>query len=421
MKKNYIIIISSALFILHATEASAQWTKTSFPTTMPNKIFATSDGHILAGEYGKNFSETQEGGGLYVLSDYGNKWDKADVPDYLFTAFIEYDGYVYAFADGANIARSNDYKTWEMLSYAEIYDMPEYIQISDCYAAAVYKDRIYCAPFGCTPAYSENGGDKWILTDPEGLDPYNNGVVYLYGMKVFNDRLYAYGVEGIFRLNEDGDTWEMLQETYYASQSIVFDGKLYVTTDMMGGEVCMWETYDGDNWTNVEISREYTNENSIGSLCSVGNAFFIGSSNGIFYSDDKFETWNNVTYDFPVDMDFGDGYYYYVKPTTMTVYDNFIFAAGFNPFGEGGIYRFDASEFASTAIETADSEIIITDTEITVSGTDRARITVTTTDGKTVLSKKGTKAELGNIPDGIYIYDIVTEQKKMTGKFIHRQ
>lgn len=418
MKTNYSILIAAlSIFTLCPAVSNAQWVKTTFPTSMPNKFFATSDGKLLVGEYGKSFSQTGEGGGLYVMSENGEKCEKADAPDNQYTTFIEDDGYVYAFSDGANIVRTSDYKTWETISYAEVYNTSD--PINDCYAAAAFNGRIYCAPFGCTPVYTENQGQKWILTEPDGLDPDGDGIVYLYGMIPFKDKLYAFGVDGIYRLKEDGESWEMLQETYYASQALIFNDKLYITTDMMGAEVCLWESADGDSWRSVEISRDYNYENSIGSVCTIGNNFFIGSSKGIFYTNDNFATWNEITGDFPVDMDFGDGYYIYVKPTCLKVSGKYIYAAGFDPFGKGGIFRYDASEFMSVGGTAADNtEVMVSDNRLAVSGSEQAQITITTADGRTVLQHNGTEVQLDSLPEGLYIYSVTTQGKRYSGKFI---
>ena len=157
--KNFITLTAMALCL--SVTVQAQWVKTNFPTSMPNDMYITSDGRIIVGEYSKMYSD-EGAGGIYMSDDNGDTWQIADIANYNYTVFLEADGYFYAFGEDAKIARTKDFEDWEIMDYKFLYDTEELLL--DCYAAVYYNGRIYCAPFGSTPAYTENFGEKW-LTD----------------------------------------------------------------------------------------------------------------------------------------------------------------------------------------------------------------------------------------------------------------
>lgn len=64
------------------------------------------------------------------------------------------------------------------------------------------------------------------------------------------------------------------------------------------------------------------------------------------------------------------------------------------------------------------TEVMVSENRLAVSGTDRAQITITTADGRTVLQHNSTEVQLGSLPEGLYIYSVTTQGKRYSGKFI---
>lgn len=394
--------ICFCIFLMSALCVKAQWINTSFPTDLPNRMFATSKGDLLVGEYGTKY--VGFGGGLYILHPGATEYVKADVPDYLFTSFVEAEGYVYAFCDNAKFARSKDLKEWEVLSYGNIYDTDYF---GDCYAATYYDGKLFCATFGYAPAYSSDGGNKWVVTDiSKACGP--DGRVYLYGMMEYKGKLYAWGSGGIYRFVDETESWEILVETAYASHAAIHNGKLYVANDYYYYKTCLWETSDGDNWTNVTVAEDYTDNNSIGCICSVGNALYIGSCKGIFYTTDDCKTWNNTN------MTFSG------KPTCLTPIENNLYAASFATGGGGGVFRYDISGQVSISDPSAEERIRIADHYLTVLNSENVQIMIMTMDGKTVVQECADTVCLDGMSGGFYIYNVMADGKCYAGKFIIR-
>lgn len=107
VKTKRLIIMETKLLLATAFAAmsisipavsQSNWVKTNFPTSMPNKMYITRDGHILVGEYSKNFSQVLPyNGGLFVSPDLGETWEKIDIPDYKYTAFLEVENDIYIY------------------------------------------------------------------------------------------------------------------------------------------------------------------------------------------------------------------------------------------------------------------------------------------------------------------------------------
>lgn len=411
--KNFITLTAMALCL--SVTVQAQWVKTNFPTSMPNDMYITSDGRIIVGEYSKMYSD-EGAGGIYMSDDNGDTWQIADIANYNYTVFLEADGYFYAFGEDAKIARTKDFEDWEIMDYKFLYDTEELLL--DCYAAVYYNGRIYCAPFGSTPAYTENFGEKWILTDPTGLDPFQSGV-YLYGFVEFKEKLYAYGGDGIFRLNEDGYTWELLEQTFYATSAMVVDDRLYISFDVQGTPNTFMYTDDGENWYTMTLPEEYADFNSIGCMFSIQDVFFISSLKGIFYSNDNMTSWVDISEGWPMENPAYSNPY--IKMTTMLYKDKYLYAAGFDYItDQGGVFKLDIGGLLSIDNkQNKEQNIIINDNIIAVYDKNKAAlIEIYDISGKKI-KEAYQQINIIDLNYGAYIYRVTySDSKTFTGKFI---
>lgn len=238
--------------------------------------------------------------------------------------------------------------------------------------------------------------------------------VYLYGMKMFKERLYAYGVFGIFRLKDDNYTWEKVQDTFYACSSTISDGKLIIGHNITGGENCLLSSKDGEKWKKIEVPAEYTLSNSVSSICGTDMGLFIGSENGIYSAYNN--NWTDHSKGYPLRIDDGT-FRFHVNPTTMICHNDYLFVAGFEPgIDVGGIFKYNLKTGITETITPA--AVTVSGDRLTVAGTDHTLITITTADGRTVLQHNGTEVQLDSLPEGLYIYSVTAKGKRYSGKFV---
>ena len=200
MKKIYLLF-SVLLFSFAAVHA--QWKKTSFPTGEVFTIFATSGGNLLVSEY----SYDVEMAGLYISTDAGESWTKTQLPDYRFTAFCEAGGYLFAGGTQGRIARSNDDGlTWEMLRCDNLFDK----EVGEIRDMIEYHGKVFASIYGSGVVYTENMGEKWVLTDTLSMtadyDRTINGRNTMC-FEVVNDALLAIASHGFFIYNESENNW----------------------------------------------------------------------------------------------------------------------------------------------------------------------------------------------------------------------
>lgn len=409
------VLYSVLLCLLAVVPARAEWEKTNFPTSMPNKMAFSSDGHLVVGEFSEMYSTTGEGG-LYVSPDLGESWTKVDMPNYNFASFVETEDAFYAFGDEGNVLKTEDFETWETLNFAHLYE--EGLELTESYASAYYKGRIYCAPLGMAPVYSEDGGKTWALTDGSGLDLY--GGVWLYSMLEYKGKLYACGGDGIFCLNEDMKSWTCVEAAFFAMGMTVYQDKLFVNFDVQGSPYPILYTENGTDWVELAIPEDYVDQNSVGSVCVVGDMLVIGSLKGIFYTQDL-TTWNDISAGFPIDNPAYTNPY--VKPTCMVLHGDYVYASAFDASEgkKGGLFKLNTKDFAGLVEVEKDAWTVrVSDNLLTVSGTDKVDICVYNLMGCEVYRGSGREANLSQLECGTYIYVISAGNQTQRGKFMLR-
>lgn len=401
------------ILVSFTMQGHAQWTKTNFPTSMPNKMFFTSDGRLAVGEFSKMYSDSDDGG-LYLSVDLGDTWEKVSMPNYNYAAFVETEEAFFAFGEGGTVIKTSDYKNWETITYGHVYE--EGVELGDCYAAAYYKGRIYCAPLGMAPACSSDNGKTWTLTDGSGLDVY--GGVWLYGMIVYQDQLYAYGGDGIFRLNEDLNSWTCVQQAFFAMHGVVHAQRLYIGFDVQGSPYPAMYSEDGTNWHELSISEDYTDQNSLGSMCSVGKTLFIGSMKGLFCSADG-KSWENVSNGFPMENEAYTNPY--VKPVCMLYHEGYVYASGFDmSTGQGGVFKLNVDKYAGLNHSSVQNVgVLMNDRCLFVQNAEDAVIRIYDLSGTEVLMCEGVRADLSDLAKGVYVYSVRTaDESILTGKIV---
>jgi len=316
-------LLAVALIVLNVS-CFAQWTATSFPENeQPHRIVATSNGNLLVSTF---YSATGE---IFISTDKGLTWNTADVIGQHYTSSLVVGETVFFGGKFATVSSTRDGGiTWQSASFTDVIHATE----DDIYAMAYHNGKLYAAVFGLGIAFSEDNGITWQSTDNASLTvSYDIDGLNTYTMQSFNGDLYAIGANGIWTLGDDGMTWSLLRETFYAGQSMVFNDKLYIAHVIQGGNVGIEYTSDGVNWTEIQNCPS----NDIRGFRSYENYMFIGTfENGVFYTPDNGATWFETT-DWPIRSEYPGGIVFLSIPMDFAFLDGDVFATSF----EKGVYK----------------------------------------------------------------------------------
>lgn len=409
-------------------KATARWQQV-FQLSCTRSFLLTAEGNMLA-------SDMKPGskGGIYFSEDYGKNWTKADVADHHYTQFNQVGDLIFALGEGGYIARSTDGgRQWEELYYCEDFldEIPwGDVESCDCYGLAVHGQRIYIANFAYLGVmYSEDYGDSWHLTSIEGMEIEDEGVVMadnLYNVLSYGGSLYAFGINKVYRYDEDGDRWETAREgTNFLTLLTEHRGYLVAGrgTHNDSFDVNFLEkTSDGVNWEGVGRPANFVH-NNIRGLAADNSILVAGTANnGIFVTADFGESWEDITSGMPL-YDNHPGVYLW--PVTLQTDDEYIYAALYNPsqydMKDSGIWRYPKASLAG--VDAVQSHGTL---GLTVSGR-RLRVSTNipgesvalelyTTSGAKVMESHVEDTDAGALPSGIYVYKLTTVSETMSGK-----
>lgn len=427
MKKIYLLF-SVLLFSFAAVHA--QWKKTSFPTGEVFTIFATSGGNLLVSEY----SYDVEMAGLYISTDAGETWSKTQLPDYRFTAFCETDEYLFAGGTQGRIARSNDDGlTWEMLRCDNLFDK----EVGEIRDMIEYHGKVFASIYGSGVVYTENMGEKWVLTDTLSMtadyDRTINGRNTMC-FEVVNDALLAIASHGFFIYNESENNWILIKEdTFFAVASVLFNDRVFVGYSasrepfMERSEVnniFTWErltppTYsekDGNDWA---LSMRDNNAWALVGDEEEGILYAGTTETGVIYTTDEGYTWKQYSEGLPVDFT-ADGVDYHSQMVrNLTMLGDKIFATVFNvDDSKGGVYV--ADKLLRSSVENAMSEdagVRFDNNVLSIGGlSGDVAIVISDVTGKVLLNAQCTEADMSFFPSGIYIYNVKAGDRVLSGK-----
>jgi hypothetical protein len=416
MKSNFInrMIASMVLFIT-CISVSAQWEKTGFPTSTPYAIFASSTGRIIVSDFSKDVD-----GGLYYSIDKGDTFEKLELDDHSYTAMLENDGYYFAFGADGYVLRTSDFANWEQINYSSIF--PSGTKLGDTYAAAVYHNKLFCAPFGLTPIYSVDNGLMWKPTDDASMKTNPSDVNYIYVLQVYNDKLYAIdAVNGVFEYNENDNKWSKMGLLYMAGRSFVLNDKVYLGSGVYdSNNNCLFTSTDMKTFTPQTIPDGFKSS-TMNTLWCDGNAIYIGSGGGLYYSTDYCNSWNDISDGFPVIIQNP-----YIRilgtPGFFAEYDGDIYITCFEVSGKGGVFKRKIPTAVGIELNKQDinNDVVVSNDKntLSLSGNNNAMFSVYDVNGALVINQQGKSIDLSRLKGGVYIYKINAGERIITGKFV---
>lgn len=399
--------------------ADAAWEQVhSLPVTYAH--YVTSEGLHLMSDYRDN-----RDGGIYYSEDRGQTWTKSEVKDYWYSNFYEADGYVFAIGCGCRIARSEDGgRTWDLLNYSRAVKdwIPEKaLDETVCYGITVLDGVLYVGDFsGGGVLSSSDYGETWEMTDRESMyihfagDP-TDVMDNVYHLEAFKGKVYSFGMYSVHSYSPETKKWTALPINSNFMGSVTVMGDIMVcgrAVPNYGYDVEYLLATDGENWGAVE--RPDTEDNNVRALNNDGTFLFSMHHGGpMYYTDNMGASW-----------EIADGLPEGLYPLTVYFDDEYVYSALYTPIPsetKSGLWRLAKSELKSSGVDevTPDnaSAPYIAEGAIICGAT--SEVTVFSISGSKVLHLEGvSRVNLELLPEGQYVYEVVTGDCRFTGKFM---
>lgn len=379
-------------------------------------------------------------GGIYISEDNGENWTKVDVPDYTYKFFVETDEYIFAGGGSAKVARSADNgRTWEVMSYADalkgtvVEGQEEY---TVTYGMTMHDGKLFVADFsGGGVVYSADNGETWHQTDVESfkygeVDPElgDRFTESLYNVVSYNGNLYAFGVYFVFKMDNETMKWEAVRnDSNFLVISTMYKGKMCCGRSIMNetADVAFILTLDEEeNWGEIPRPEGFI-DNNIRAMHGDGDALYVGMTfRGIKYTENEGKDWTDISEGL---VSYGESELgkSYDVPLVITTDDEYVYMVIYrdpnNDYSDvSGLYRLSKSELPSSSVDTVEANeefVMVTDSSIILSK-EVLSFNLYDLNGQKVVGirQDSNQVSIENIPRGIYIYRIETEDKILTGK-----
>lgn len=415
---NLLLFISSLLFPL--VSFGSGWEQILvYPNTYAH--FITSSGAQLASDY-----SDEKDGGIIRSSDGGDSWKDCGVEDFWFNKFFETGKYIFAVGSSCRIARStDDGLTWTLLDYSPI--IYQYIPKGDvegsaCYAITELDGIIYIGDFATgIVLQSADFGDSWQFTDMESLkinsdDLYDGELDNVYNLATYNGKVYSFGVYTVHTFDPKEGKWRELG---------ISSNFMAVSTELNGFLVCgrslpndSYESpfllyTDGKSWNTIK--RPNTYDNNVRALHAENGVLFAANSGGpLWITSDFGENWSLIG-GLPDD---------FLYPLTLNTDDKYLYTSLYSPIyseHSSGVWRISKEELgiSGVTLPMAESNDIIVRQKAIFSGKVMESAFIYDMSGKTVAEFKNVNvASLESLPHGEYLYSVIIEGKRITGKIV---
>lgn len=237
-----------------------------------------SDGEIL---YAGIAVDVNFDWGVYISKDDGANWDKTLTKKVNCIKLI--DNVVYA-GGYEGIHFSNDKGTsWLSLSQKLKTFVDEVIDFS------IAENRVLVKGYD-ELVLSTNNGDNWIIIDEKEEWGKINAV------QITSNNLIITTDNGLFISSDDGESWSSLSfslphqkfNTITCISDTIYAGGNY-------GKV-IFSSDGGDTWNSFGNAIPYI---SVYDMVNCGNNLLASTSEGVLYSNNEGETWQNINYEFP--------------------------------------------------------------------------------------------------------------------------
>lgn len=331
-------------------------------------------------------------GGIYISEDKGATWKKTNAKDFNYNRFYEFGDYVYAVGYSARIARSEDGgRTWDVLNYSQALKglanaTPSNIASSACYGLALHNGRLYASDFAFGVVASDDWGETWQSVDPASIsytvDDGGKGdgtmIETLYNIYEYNGTLVATGLYHNYTLDDNTGTWKLNRaDSNNMVVATEFDGVLYCGRSMPNWDEkapFLETTTDLHTWGRTN-HPEGVIDNNVRAIYSDDRYIYVGLQNGgAFFTDDKGETWHDITLNMPhIEIEgYGPLPDMFLSPLTLISDDNYLYMALYNePWNAAqhtsGTYRISKKELAGYCAGTS---TVRTDTPAAKQGFD---------------------------------------------------
>lgn len=420
------ILFAIMLAFAGALPASAQWQKVCDVPEV-EQMFITSKGSILV----SSWNETSGKGGIYRSIDNGDTWTKNRARNYRWNTFMEVrDSIIYTTGDGAHVARSlDDGESWQILSFEGI--ISDYVSGKEMPYITSYGmgydpelKRVYVAVYAdqVGVVYSDDFGETWQLTDRKTqLLDFGNGDTHMdvyYGAAFYKGYFYTFGLYTIHRYLPETNRWEIVvKNSNGLVVSTEMDGVMYMghALEIEPGYL-LRKTENFKDWDTTPLPAGQVNT-YVRALDNDGKMLFYGwSSNGVFYSTDKAETWKECGTGLPIGLP--GGFF-----TSLANNEDYLFTTSYSPLAEyNGVFRIAKTDLTAgvSVVDSDMTQIQYADNILTVSGVDSADITVYNTAGSVVLRTKSASCSLSHLVSGTYLYTVVVAGRTHSGKVVVR-
>lgn len=225
-------------------------------------IVARPEGSLLVGT----------GDGIYFSTNQGRRWERlpSSPPGSINDLIDAGTGILYAASNTAFqhdvFLSTDDGTTWRATGLNK-----DYVQVLAKSASGVLF------------AGAQNGGlfrlesheSQWTLTLPSSL---------IYRVVTYGDTIFAASVEGLFRSNDNGQTWSQLPDSASVTSALGIHLNGNVITSSYKGT--FYSEDNGNSWSKISnLSAEAFGSDSFGNI-------FLASFEGIFLSTNSGVTWS---------------------------------------------------------------------------------------------------------------------------------
>lgn len=260
--------------IAKSTDGGSNWTlyENGISSTIIKSLVNDSAGNLFAAVEGK---------ALYKSTDNANNWNKINISNDLYNqnilcaAFIPSGGLIVN-ASIEGIYTSNDYTNWTPfqtgLPTTLIFELAA---SSNYFFAGSLNGKLYRSP---------RTSAAWIdITDTLNIN-------YVYDIKLKNpNEVFVATNSGIFKSTNNGDSWinvnNGIPSTFYFSLAVHPNGDIFA-----GGIDNVYRSTDGGNsWT-----ASSTNVSALSLIVHPNGSIFAGSFSSVYRSNDLGNTWNLI-------------------------------------------------------------------------------------------------------------------------------
>ncbi|WP_026451563.1 T9SS type A sorting domain-containing protein [Aequorivita capsosiphonis] len=428
MKTKTLLFLFVVLMCLNSSVLTAQWESTGF-TKATWALAKAENGNLIAAD-----DMYPELGGIYLSQDQGDSWVKTSATDYAYTAHVVKDESIYMGGVEGNVAISHDNgETWANVNFGNV--LPGLTVDDPIYAMEYHNGRIYASVFNFGVVYSEDEGVTWNLTDQESLWDVDNpidGGQWTYNLHSYHDQLYNIGAFGIWVYDETADLWAQVDDRWYGNSSLIVDDVFYVIYNADGIPDGIRYTTDFQNWEVMPLPDGAST--SVRFMEYYHGAFFMGHvSEAILYTVDQGATWIEYREDFPA-FEPIPGLNLYGTPMNLVFDGETMYCGVFSPIdGVGGVFKAPVpAELNINEISASLQPVLYPNPakdfvmlQFPQDQENQGSLRITDALGRVQYNKTIGNEENNTISvstetwaSGVYLYSIVTEGSKASGKFI---